>query len=260
MKKNIFNIVILMIIMPLIVYSNSMGDQTRNESPNSIKIELDFVSVNMSNYNPEKIDSIPENITFFFRIFNTIERKWAIGSYMQLDYMSTPDSSKPIWGGFYMVHGMDTIALGSRSWIKIYGNNIRCIDDSAQISGSILNQWNDPSTRCFFDKLEKNKKRYREYITDYIRNSQFIYIPIAKDYDNSIRVLKRIPSNVPVDSVMREVIYPDTLVQVDKSNFYPIFISDIFHYEREISYRDVMCVYPDTAYWYVKLRPEKGME
>ena len=58
MKKNIFNIVILMIIIPLIVYSNSMGDQMRKGSPNSIKIELDFVSVGMSNYNPEKNDSI----------------------------------------------------------------------------------------------------------------------------------------------------------------------------------------------------------
>lgn len=244
-KMGYYILVVLFMFLSSWTFKRNYPKRAMN---NSIKIEIDHVFINMPNYNPKKLDSVPENITISFRIFNTIDKGWAFGSRLRLNYMDCYNITDPVWGSFYMIHGIDTIILGSRSSIKIFGNEIYCVNDTDIVQGSVLEEWQDTTTKLLFNKLKEHKKNYHEYITDYIRDSRFVYIPVPQDYEMSIQNIY-IPNSIP-----QEIIYPDTLIEVDKSKLYPIIISDNYDYERDTTYQDVMYVDSDTAYWKQKFQ------
>ncbi len=213
---------------------------TRTYAQNSkISIYPEFISICIGKV--EKInscnsiisgDSIPISINFILNIDNLSNKKYmsfGTNSYNRyygiISEIGLNDTPKEM-GYFILINDKDTITLFSQ-----HKTLLPIKDRSFQIVCSIEDVYSfnqTPQIKSFFCKLLARPKEYKSFLYNYIKESNILYIPILKDYQNTL--------NEKYSDKKDCTVYPDTIINVDFIKPLSLIISDCEDTSESASY------------------------
>lgn len=192
-NKKLLNLLLIIFIFQISCISDNKQNNTLNLNPqDSIEFRLSTISIIIGELrcNKKKKDSVPITITFYIDLINNTDKTLLFGSNTEYFYKGFGkyyyDRGDGSLGNFYMIHKKDTLLLYS------YYSKVTWTlpNDSSQYRIGIDRLWfsnEHPQFIDFLCKIPKEKKEYQKYLYNYLKEANFIYVPVIEDYQNVIQ-------------------------------------------------------------------------
>lgn len=181
---------------------------------NKFSITAEIISVERNAFPKSKCKNIPPNDTMPIRINiefivkNETRKKMLFSSntknyYRNQEYLYYSDSNYGIIGRFLMINKCDTIVLFTDKY-----NLVPTSQDDIVIWGTVDYFEKDSTFNDLLCRFTQSGQNYKEEIYSYLKECQFIYIPVVSDYERKLAELD--------DKETKGIVFPQKIIAVKK--------------------------------------------
>lgn len=238
MKQKVPYILILLGLSFAIGCSRLQPSVSIPDSP--LKVELNFITVAMEQYNPEKLDTTPVVIYLNAHIINQTNQNVLWKHYR--------DECKTLGGSLILCHDKDSI--------KLYSNRnafyqIPPYDTISFAIGYIDKYVDNESFKIFLHSIQG--RNYKNALLDYFNHITVVYTPVIEDYVAYIKENEQQGNLYIGKDKEKNLIYPKNKIEISCKEPSGLIITECYGDCPSMPfYEDIAVMHSDSTCFYRK--------